>query len=283
MDFVLSFKSALLIGTAVMSGLTLCSTTTHAMKVSTIGSGSFDQPAEVPHQTRNIKIRSQVVHHKVINKTQVKPSENNPAKLQKPLTVAPLVAKADNNSDDVVTVGDTKLPANGNIAKTAERMIGYFNYGQVRPVANYVTKAGHQLHDINDVDPNGMTDCSGFVWLTLKVSGYNVGGFAAGSTENMRTLSGGWGNVLEEIPQDQARAGDIVVVSDGIGNAGHTGILDGDYYGNDLVDSDTPFVNVSGGNHACAKGPIKWYFSYLKTLAPTHVFRVKPSAHINNY
>lgn len=250
------------------------------MKVSTIGNGAYDQPASVPVQRHNIKIRSQVVHHRVINKTQVKPTVK-PEQAQKPLTMVTSMNQA--NEADVAVVGDTKLPANGNIAKTAEQMIGYFNYGQVRPVANYVTKPGHQLHDINDVDPNGMTDCSGFVWLTLKVSGYNVGGFAAGSTENMRTLSGGWGDVLEEIPQNQARAGDIVVVSDGIGNAGHTGILDGDYHGNDLVDSDTPFVNVSGGNHACVKGPIKWYFSYLKTLAPTHVFRVKPSAHINNY
>lgn len=273
-------KNSVLTAATMLAGLTLCSTTTHAMKVSIIGNGSYDQTASVPVQRHNIKIRSQVVHHRVINKTQVKPTVK-PEQAQKPLTTVTSMNQA--NEADVAVVGDTKLPANGNIAKTAEQMIGYFNYGQVRPVANYVTKPGHQLHDINDVDPNGMTDCSGFVWLTLKVSGYNVGGFAAGSTENMRTLSGGWGDVLEEIPQNQARAGDIVVVSDGIGNAGHTGILDGDYHGNDLVDSDTPFVNVSGGNHACVKGPIKWYFSYLKTLAPTHVFRVKPSAHIDNY
>ena len=273
-------KNSVLTAATVLAGLALCSTTTHAMKVSTIGNGFYDQPASVPVQRHNIKIRSQVVHHRVINKTQVKPTVKS-EQTQKPLTTVTPMSQA--NETDVAVVGDTKLPANGNIAKTAEQMIGYFNYGQVRPVANYVTKPGHQLHDINDVDPNGMTDCSGFVWLTLKVSGYNVGGFAAGSTENMRTLTGGWGDVLEEIPQNEARAGDIVVVSDGIGNAGHTGILDGDYHGNDLVDSDTPFVNVSGGNHACVKGPIKWYFSYLKTLAPTHVFRVKPSAHINNY
>lgn len=273
-------KNSVLTAATVLAGLALCSTTTHAMKVSTIGNGVYDQPASVPVQRHNIKIRSQVVHHRAINKTQVKPTVKA-EQTQKPLTTVTPMNQA--NEADVAVVGDTKLPANDNIAKTAEQMIGYFNYGQVRPVANYVTKSGHQLHDINDVDPNGMTDCSGFVWLTLKVAGYNVGGFAAGSTENMRTLTGGWGDVLEEIPQNQARAGDIVVVSDGIGNAGHTGILDGDYHGNDLVDSDTPFVNVSGGNHACVKGPIKWYFSYLKTLAPTHVFRVKPSAHINNY
>lgn len=270
---------------SALLGLAACSTTSHAMKVKSIDNGFYEQPmGVVPQHAHNIKIRSQVVHHKVIAKTQARPVVK-PDQHQRPLTsVAKPVATPNKDDSQKSAVDDTKLPANDNIAKTAEQMVGYFGYGQVRPVANYVTKPGHTLHDINDVDPNGTTDCSGFVWLTLKCAGYDVGNFAAGSTENMRTLTGGWGNVLEEIPQNQAKAGDIVVVSDGIGNAGHTGILDGDYSGDDLVNSDTPFINVSGGDHgACMKGPVKWYFMYLKQLAPVHVFRVKPSAHIDNY
>lgn len=166
-----------------------------------------------------------------------------------------------------------------NIAKTAEQMLGYFSYGQVRPVQNYVTKPGHQLNTVDDVDPNGTTDCSGFVWLTLKVSGYNVGGFPAGSTENMKHLDGGWGNVLEEIPQNQAQPGDIVVVSASMADGGHTGILDGSYNGNDLVNSDTPFINVSDG--PAERGPIKNYFATLKYFAPVHVYRANPSAKVN--
>lgn len=164
------------------------------------------------------------------------------------------------------------------IAKTAEQMIGYFSYGQVRPVSVFVTKPGHQLNNLDDVNPYGTTDCSGFVWLTLKMAGYNMD-FPAGSTENMKHLEGGWGNILKEIPQSQAQPGDIVVVSASMGDGGHTGILDGSYDGDDLIDSDTPFINVSDG--PAEKGPVKNYFATLKYLAPVHVYRVNPSAKVN--
>lgn len=165
-----------------------------------------------------------------------------------------------------------------NIAKTAEQMLGYFSYGQVRPVPQFVTKPGHQLQSLEDVNPYGITDCSGFVWLTLRTAGYNVD-FPAGSTENMKHLEGGWETVLKEIPQSQAQPGDIVVVSASTGNGGHTGILDGSYNGNDLVNSDTPFINVSDG--PAERGPIKNYFATLKYFAPVHVYRANPSAKVN--
>lgn len=270
---MVKYRKTFLTAVTVCTAFTLSSVTTasikasakhHQFTVKTVNDGNYYKAAKTPHKKHNVEIPEQTVHH---------PQQPAPAPApQQNLQPAPVPQQPAQTNDAV----------DGNIAQNAEKMVGYFNYGQVRPVQRYVTKAGHQLNTVDDVDPNGMTDCSGFVWLTLKVSGYNVGGFSAGSTENIKHLNGGWGNVLEEIPRNQAQPGDIVVVSAGNGNGGHTGILDGSYNGNDLVNSDTPFINVSDGTHACKRGPIKWYFATLKHQAPTHVFRVKPSARVNN-
>lgn len=248
--------------------------TIHAKyNVKKIDDGSYYREARKPHAKYTVDIPTQIVHHKPAPQTAAPQPSPNPA---------PTPAPAPKPAESPQPAQSTNDKVDDNIAHNAERMVGYFNYAQVRPVANYVTKPGHQLNTVDDVNPEGMTDCSGFVWLTLKVSGYNVGGFPAGSTENMKHLDGGWGNVLEEIPQDQAQPGDIVVVSASMSDGGHTGILDGSYHGDDLVNSDTPFINVSDGTHACKRGPIKWYFATLKYKAPTHVYRVKPSAKLNN-
>lgn len=244
-------------------------------KIRTIDGGKYYKASKKPRKKHNIEIPTQIHHLPKPAPQPVVSKAVAPARPNLKSATGPQQPNAA-QQQQALSAGIV----DSNIARNAERMVGYFNYGQVRPVQNYVTKPGHQLNTVDDVDPNGITDCSGFVWLTLRVSGYNVGGFPAGSTENMKHLDGGWGSVLEEIPQNQAQPGDIVVVSASMADGGHTGILDGSYNGNDLVNSDTPFINVSDGTHACKRGPIKWYFATLKYKAPTHVYRVKPSAHL---
>ena len=55
-------------------------------------------------------------------------------------------------------------------------MVGYFvgNYLQVHNPSLVSSKNDNDSWSVSDVDKNGSTDCSGFVWTVMKVAGYNV-------------------------------------------------------------------------------------------------------------
>ena len=107
-----------------------------------------------------------------------------------------------------------------NIAKTAEKYIGWFNYNQV-----------HSLNTFKDWDnppKNAETDCAGFVWFILhKVGNYSLPEDMQWYTKIMEidaTKSHQW---LKKIKPDDAGAGDIVIANtgNGSGNNGHVAIL----------------------------------------------------------
>lgn len=136
----------------------------------------------------------------------------------------------------------------GNVVKTAEAMKGWFSYAEVRPPQ--VAKAGisvSSIHSLNQVNPHGLCDCSGFVWLVLKICGYKVPS-ACWYTGSMQADARGSHHWLKQIPLSQGKAGDVIIVNDGSGAGanGHTAILLQDWHG-----YSTQIINMGGiyGRH----------------------------------
>lgn len=105
---------------------------------------------------------------------------------------------------------------NGKVVKTAKSLLGYFHYSQEKRA---------QFGTVETPDKEGFTDCSSFVWLVLTKAGCktpeNVGWFTGSMTFDARKTHQ-W---LKELPEGEAKAGDIVIVNQGAGagNNGHTG------------------------------------------------------------
>lgn len=114
------------------------------------------------------------------------------------------------------------------IVKTAESMKGYFYYVQSHPSSDLGT-------DLKNPNKTGGTDCSGFVWLTLNKAGYKVPANMGWFTGSMASDAKGSHQYLKQISESEAKAGDIVIVNQGVGagNNGHTAILLGNWQGKD--------------------------------------------------
>ncbi|TYA17234.1 CHAP domain-containing protein [Lactobacillus sp. LSI2-1] len=110
--------------------------------------------------------------------------------------------------------------ADGNIIKTAKSMKGYFKYGQSHPSADLGT-------NLKNPNKSGTTDCSGFIWLTLNKAGYKVPANMGWFTGTMASDAKGSHQYLKQISENDAKAGDVVIVNQGAGagNNGHTAIL----------------------------------------------------------
>ena len=107
-----------------------------------------------------------------------------------------------------------------NIAKTAKKYLGWFNYNSVHSLSAF--------KDWDNPPKDAETDCSGFVWFILhKVGNYSLPQDMQWYTKIMEidaTKSHQW---LKKIKPDDAGAGDIVIANtgNGSGNNGHVAIL----------------------------------------------------------
>ena len=123
---------------------------------------------------------------------------------------------------------DDSGSSDSNIVQTAQKMKGYFKYGQSHPSPDLGS-------DLKNPNKSGTTDCSGFVWLTLNKAGYKVPDNMGWFTGSMASDAKGSHQYLKQISESEAKAGDIVIVNQGAGagNNGHTAILLGKWQGKD--------------------------------------------------
>lgn len=137
--------------------------------------------------------------------------------------------------------GNSDSPSDGNIIDIAKKLLGYFHYGQSRPVLT-LTMNNPSSKDIADVNRNGITDCSGFIYLVLYLAGYKVpqGGWFTGS---MWDDAKGSHQYLKEVDENDTQPGDIIIVggSGSAGNAGHTAFLEEKWHGD-----STKVINEGG-------------------------------------
>ena len=148
-------------------------------------------------------------------------------------------AKPDSNGDCNVSIS---TGGGGDVLKTAESMKGWFHYGEVHPSPTLGK-------DLKKPNRNGITDCSGFVWLVLYKCGYKVPPNMGWFTGSMAADANGPHHWLKAIPANQAKAGDIVIVNDGsgAGGSGHTAILMQDWHGNNTMIINEGGCGGSGG------------------------------------
>lgn len=141
---------------------------------------------------------------------------------------------------------DLKIPqSNGDIVTVAKSLLGYFTYQLIHGEA--------YIGSVANPDRNGVTDCSGYVWLVLAKAGYRVPANMQWYTGSMTSDARGAHQWLQEIAPEQSKAGDVVIynVGGGAGANGHTAILLETYRGNDTQiiqmggDSRYSGVNVS--------------------------------------
>ena len=126
------------------------------------------------------------------------------------------------SSGDLNELGCSSDPSysGGSLVKSAASMKGDFYYVQTHPSPDLG-------NDLKNPNKTGGTDCSGFVWLALNKAGYKVPANMGWFTGTMASDAKGNHQYLKQISENDARAGDIVIVNQGIGagNNGHTAIL----------------------------------------------------------
>lgn len=131
---------------------------------------------------------------------------------------------------------DLQIPqANGDIVSVAKSLLNYFTYQLIHGESH--------IGSVANPDRNGITDCSGYVWLVLAKAGYRVPSNMQWFTGSMRDDARGTHNWFQEIAPEQSRAGDVVIynVGGGAGANGHTAILLETYRGN-----DTQIIQMGG-------------------------------------
>lgn len=121
------------------------------------------------------------------------------------------------------------------IVNIAKSLLGYFTYGQQHAEA--------LIGSVASPKRDGMTDCSGFVWLVLVKAGYKVPANMGWFTQTMEADAKGDHKWLKEIPESEAGPGDIVIVNtgSGAGDNGHTAIIEQKWKGN-----NTKIINMGG-------------------------------------
>lgn len=126
--------------------------------------------------------------------------------------------------------------------KNAIKLLGYFHYGS----GSLRTQYG----SIAKPNKKGYTDCSSFVWLVMRKTGYYKAGSWPFYTKSMEIDAHKNHRYLRQIKPSEAKAGDIVIanVGNGLGNNGHTAILDGPYNG-----WDTQIIQEGGDD---GTGPV---------------------------
>lgn len=147
-------------------------------------------------------------------------------------TSDPVSASAQDNAStgaiEQLVCGNDSTAETTDLIKSAKSMLGYFYYVQSHPSSDL----GNDLLKPNKA---GGTDCSGFVWLALHKAGYKVPANMGWFTGTMASDAKGAHQYLKQVDPSQAKAGDIVIVNQGVGagNNGHTAILLEDWKGKD--------------------------------------------------
>ncbi|HGF8081794.1 TPA: phage tail tip lysozyme [Enterococcus faecium] len=171
-------------------------------------------------------------------------------------------------SDDgnIIYCNSEGVPADGDILEIAKGWLGWFHYDQVHPAPDLGT-------DLKNPNKEGRTDCSGYVWLVLNKSGYNVPANMQWYTGSMTSDARGAKQYLREISESEAQAGDVIIVNKGggAGSNGHTGILTEKWKGYDtkiiqeggngdrvnIEAFGTSFTSLISGGDICFARPVK--------------------------
>lgn len=145
--------------------------------------------------------------------------------------------------------------AGSDIVSQARAWMGWFHYGQVHPSPTLGS-------DLKNPNKNGITDCSGFVWLVLNKCGYKVPPRMGWFTGTMAADAKGPHHWLKQVDQKNAKAGDIIIVNqgNGAGDNGHTAILAENWHG-----YATKCINEggSGGSGGVNENTVQNNFGYL--------------------
>lgn len=144
----------------------------------------------------------------------------------------PLCDPADSNAGD----------SDSEIVNVAKALLGYFSYQQVH--------GEHLIGSVENPDRNGITDCSGYVWLVLARAGYNVPADMGWYTMSMENDAKGEQTYLQEISASEAGPGDVVIVNtgDGGGSNGHTAILTEKWKADEADAANTTMIIQMGGD-----------------------------------
>lgn len=174
-------------------------------------------------------------------------------------------ASPDSNGSCDVGGGGT-AGAGGDVLQTAKGWMGWFHYGEVHPSPTLGK-------DLKNPNKNGITDCSGFVWLVLNKCGYKVPPNMGWFTGSMAADAKGPHKWLKAIPANQAKAGDIVIVNDGggAGGNGHTAILMQDWHGN-----STQIINEGGCGGSGGVNTSSFQDAFMSLLAGGDITFAEP-------
>lgn len=123
------------------------------------------------------------------------------------------------------------------LVSVAEDLLGYFDYVMVH--------GEDHIGSVDDPDKDGITDCSGFMWLVLKKEGYKAPDDMQWNTDSMEDDAKGDEEYIEEISEDEAKAGDMVIVTED-GKVGHTAFLMEDWKGEKPEDNTTKIIQMGG-------------------------------------
>lgn len=186
-----------------------------------------------------------------------------------------LGAAANNTSGSTSSVGDnsdcisdnTGSYGGGDILSVAKSLLGYFHYGQVHAVSN--------IGSVENPNKDGVTDCSGFVWLVLTKAGYKTPDNMGWFTGSMAADARGEHKWLKQIDKKDAKAGDIIIanIGSGAGNSGHTAILEEDW-----KDGNTKIIQEggTGGKGGVNESTVALSFGYLFTSGDVVLARPIP-------
>ena len=172
----------------------------------------------------------------------------------------------------------------------AKSMLGYFDYDQVRPIKAALNGDDDSIKSLADVDKNGKVDCSGFVWLAMKLAGEKVASAAIGPWYTGSMAADATGNqvYLSQITDlTQLQPGDIIIVNknDGSGNNGHTAVINGyavdfgitkNSTASDILNSALPIIEMGGGKAHVNESTIK--DAFLPALNGGTVVLARPVA-----
>ena len=140
------------------------------------------------------------------------------------------------------TPSDSK--ACDDIVKNARDLMGWFHYSQGNRT-NFMSggKKPDDLKSKGDLNKDGNADCSSFVWLVLKESGYNVPANVGWYTKTMADDAKGAHKWFKQIDPKDAKPGDVIIVNEGSGSGdnGHTAIISENWHG-----YDTKCINEGG-------------------------------------
>lgn len=150
------------------------------------------------------------------------------------------------------------------IMKYTAKLKGYFSYEQ--------THGEKLIGSVDKPDKNGLTDCSGYIWLVLKQAGYNVPDDMQWYTQSMEDDAKGDNEYLKEVDKKDAKAGDVVIVNtgDGAGSNGHTAFLLEDWKDDDVEGNQTKISQMGGDPEADGVNEREFDYGFGSLVRQSH-------------